>query len=165
MKYSKRPARAHRAKLNIVKPIAPVMLSASILMSALAFAGPEGGVVKGGAGAISRTGNTTTIEQATERMAIDWSSYNVAADERVQYIQPNSSSVSLNRIMSNTGSEIHGRIDANGQVILMNPHGILFGENSVVNAGGILASGLSIDPYNFMNGDFAFSALENTEGV
>ncbi len=165
MKYSKRPARAHHAKLNSVKPIAPVMLSASILMSALAFAGPEGGVVKGGAGAISRAGNTTTIEQATERMAIDWSSYNVAADERVQYIQPNSSSVSLNRIMSNTGSEIHGRIDANGQVILMNPHGILFGENSVVNAGGILATGLSIDADDFMNGDFTFRAMEGTDGV
>jgi len=160
------PASSRKTPGFVVKPITPMLVSASILLTAIqAMAGPEGGVVRGGAGCISHTGNTTTIQQHTDRMAIDWSSYNVGAGERVQYVQPDSSSVSLNRIMSNSGSEIQGRIDANGQVILMNPHGILFTETAVVNTGGIMASGLSIDADDFMNGDFTFKAIEGTDGV
>ena len=143
------------------------LLSAAIsaITASMAFAGPEGGQVTGGSGSISSTGNTTTIHQQTDRMAIDWQSYNIDVDERVQYIQPDSSSVSLNRILSNSASSIQGRIDANGQVILVNPHGIMFGENSIVNAGGILASGLSIDTDQFMNGDFTFKEIEGTDGA
>jgi len=65
-----------------------------------AFAGPEGGVVTGGSGTIDQSGNTTVINQTTDLMAIDWNSFDVAADETVQYIQPDASSVSLNRILS-----------------------------------------------------------------
>ena len=50
-----------------------------------AFAGPEGGVVTGGSGSINQAGNTTTINQTSDRMAIDWNSFDVAADERVQF--------------------------------------------------------------------------------
>ncbi len=126
-------------------------------------AGPEGGVVVGGNGSISQVGETTTINQNTDLMAIDWQSFNVDASERVNFIQPDSTSISLNRILSNTGSQIHGHIDANGQVILVNPNGVFFGENATVDVGGILASGLDINPHDFMNGDFVFSALEDGE--
>ena len=79
-------------------------------------------------------------------MAIDWQSYNVGVNERVQYLQPNASSISLNRILSQNGSTIAGRIDANGQVILVNPNGIFFTPASIINVGGIIASGLNIQP-------------------
>ena len=69
-------------------------------IAAPAFAGPEGGVVTGGSGTIDQSGNTTVINQTTDLMAIDWNSFDVAADETVQYIQPDASSVSLNRILS-----------------------------------------------------------------
>ncbi len=161
---------AHSSQATRIKKFKPHPLVFAIAMAGVGLpigvmAGPQGGVVTGGAGTISQGNNTTTINQATDRLAIDWQSFDVAADERVQYIQPDSSSVALNRILSNRGSEIHGRIDANGQVILVNPNGVIFGENAVVNAGGILASGLSIDPADFMNGDLHFQALEGTDGL
>ena len=53
---------------------------------------------------------------------------------------------------------IQGQIDANGQVILVNTNGVIFGKDSVVNAGSLLASGLDIDLNDFMNRDFAFPA-------
>ncbi|WP_339068123.1 filamentous hemagglutinin N-terminal domain-containing protein [Teredinibacter turnerae] len=133
--------------------------------SGLAVAGPEGGTVTGGTGSISNAGNTTTITQQTDRMAIDWQSYDVAANERVQYIQPSSSSISLNRILSSRGSQIHGQIDANGQVFLINPHGIIFGEGASVNVGGLLASGLNIRTDDFLNGEFALEGISGTEGA
>src|SRR5690606_32299513 len=72
--------------------------------------------------------------------------------------------LALNRVLSHRGSEIHGRIEANGQILLVNPNGILFGEGSQVNVGGILASGLSIDPADFMSGEVILSSLGGTEG-
>ncbi|MEO0443889.1 MAG: filamentous hemagglutinin N-terminal domain-containing protein, partial [Pseudomonadota bacterium] len=106
------------------RPIHHFFLIFSLLVITLLFlpgptlAGPKGGAITGGAGAITQSGNTTTIQQHTDRMAIDWQSYNINRNERVQYIQPNSQSISLNSILSNSGSQIHGQIDANGHVIL-----------------------------------------------
>jgi filamentous hemagglutinin family protein len=134
------------------------------LLTGQSLAGPIGGQVVGGSGSITQAGATTTISQATQNMAINWQSYNVNADERVQYIQPNSASISLNRILSNNGSTIAGRIDANGQVILVNPNGIFFTPTSVVNVGGIIASGLDIDLSDFMNGNYIFNEVLGTEG-
>jgi len=82
----------------------------------IAHAGPENGVVVSGSGSISKTAAQTLIQQNSQNMAINWDSYNVASGERVQYIQPNSQSVSLNRILSSDGSRIAGNIDANGKV-------------------------------------------------
>jgi len=112
-------------------------LAVSAVLGTLAvpsFAGPEGGVIRGGAGSITQNGKSTTINQTTDRMAIDWNSFDIASDERVQFIQPDSQSVSLNRVMSNNGTRIQGRIDANGQVILVNPHGVIFTEGATINA-------------------------------
>lgn len=128
------------------------------------IAGPLGGEVMGDSGSISQTGLTTTITQTSQNMAIDWQSYNVAVDERVHYIQPNAASISLNRILSQNGSTIAGRIDANGQVILVNPNGIFFAPTSVLNVGGIIASGLNIQPTDFMNGNYIFDEVLGAEG-
>lgn len=144
----------------------PMSLAVSLVLATQsAMSAPQGGNVVGGQGNIRQNDNATTIYQQSERMAINWQSYNVAGDERVIYVQPDKNAIALNNILSNTGSNILGRIDANGQVILVNPNGIFFGENSVVNAGGILASGLAIDPKAFMNGEMTFRALEGKNGV
>jgi len=134
------------------------------LASGTAFAGPEGGKVVGGAGNINRSGNNTVINQMTDRMAIDWQSYDVNINEKVRYIQPSSSSISLNRILSSRGSEIHGNISANGNVILVNTQGVMFGPNARIDVGGMVASGLDINSNDFMNGDYAFSALDDGTG-
>jgi filamentous hemagglutinin family protein len=136
----------------------------SALLAGQSVAGPIGGQVVGGSGSISQTGATTAINQSTQNMAINWQSYNINANERVQYIQPNSSSIALNRILSNNGSVIAGRIDANGQVILVNPNGVFFTPTSVVNVGGIIASGLNIAPSDFMNGNYIFNEVLGTDG-
>src|SRR5690625_4057368 len=100
-----------------------------------AMAGPEGGRVVDGAGSIGRDGRNTTIQQRTNRMVVDWDSYNVAADEVVTYVPPGGDSVCLNRTLSHSGSGIHGAIDATSQVVLATPHGGFFGENAKVNGG------------------------------
>ena len=142
-----------------------VMTALLTLSYGLAVAEPTGGQVVGGAGSISHAALNTTINQTSQNMAIDWQSYNVNVDERVQYIQPNSSSLSLNRILSNTGSTIAGRIDANGQVILVNPNGVVFTKTAVIDVGGMIASGLNISSDDFMNGNYIFNEVLGAEGA
>lgn len=98
----------------------------AMVLASWVQAGPSGGQGVGGSGAITHSGTHTTIHQTTPNMAINGQSYNVNANERVQYIQPSTSALSLNRILSNNGSTLAGRIDANGQVMLVNPNGVFF---------------------------------------
>ena len=128
-------------------------------------AAPSGGQIVGGVGSIHQSGLTTTIQQQTSAMAIDWNTFNVNVDERVQFQQPDVSSIALNRILDQLPSQINGRLDANGRIVLVNPNGLFFGNNASVNVGGLIASGLDIDPMDFMNGDYQFEALENSAGT
>ncbi len=68
-------------------------------------------------------------------------------------------------MLSSRASQIHGRIDANGHVILVNPNGIYFGEGVSINGGGILASGLAIEPSDFMSGDYAFKSIDGSDSL
>jgi len=129
------------------------------------FAGPTGGNIVGGSGHIHVSGLSTDIHQNTSALAINWDSYNLSANEVVNYLQPSSSSIALNRITGNGGSQILGQINANGQVVLVNPNGIFFGATASVNVGGLIASGLDIKPIDFMNGDYVFSSIDGSSGA
>ncbi|MFK5914031.1 MAG: filamentous hemagglutinin N-terminal domain-containing protein [Woeseiaceae bacterium] len=148
-----------------------VFLAGVYGLSLTASAAPIGGNVVsgelvGGGSSITPSSNlTTTINQASQNLAIDWQSFNVNSNERVQFIQPNSSSIALNRILSNNGSVIQGQIDANGQVILVNPHGVFFSSTASVNVGGLIASTLDIAPTDFMNGNYIFNEVVGVDGV
>ncbi len=133
--------------------------------SSQTIAAPGGGEVVGGSGSISQAGSNTTILQNSQNMAINWQSFDVNVGERVQYLQPNASAISLNRILSQNGSRIAGRIDANGQVILVNPNGIFFTPTSIINVGGIIASGLDMQPLDFMNGQYIFNEVLGSDGA
>lgn len=153
-----------RAALFKLSPLFAAIASQFLLVNS-AGAAPAGGTVVGGSGTIQQSGLDTTVTQTTDRMAIDWESFNVAADERVAFVQPDVSAIALNRILDASGSQILGRIDANGQVILMNPNGVFFGANATVNVGGLVATGLSINTSDFMNGDLLLQAVEGTAGT
>ena len=129
------------------------------------FSAPLGGQVVGGSGGINQSGLQTTVQQNSSALALDWQSFNINNNETVQFIQPDKNAIVLNRILGNSASQIFGKIDANGQVILVNPNGLFFGDTAVINVGGLLASGLDISPTDFLNGDYVFSALEGSEGA
>jgi filamentous hemagglutinin family protein len=123
------------------------LLSASLGMTGLAHAAnaPTGGQVVGGSGQILQSANTTTIRQNSQSLSLNWQSFDIGADQTVNFVQPGASSVAVNRVLGNTASEIFGHLNANGQVWLINPNGVLFGQGAQVNVGGIVASTLDID--------------------
>ncbi|WP_455205300.1 beta strand repeat-containing protein [Kaarinaea lacus] len=129
------------------------------------LAGPQGGQVVQGQGNIQQSdSNTTVINQNSQSMAINWDSFNVDANEHVQFVQPSSSAAVLNRIQDQNASQIFGTIDANGQVFLINPNGIVFGESASVNVASLVASGLNLKTEDFMQGNYNFNAEEGSDG-
>ncbi|SHF77058.1 filamentous hemagglutinin family N-terminal domain-containing protein, partial [Microbulbifer donghaiensis] len=140
-------------------------LIAGQVISHNAQAAPEGGVVVGGDGSITAQDLTTIIDQKTDLLAIDWDSFNLTEEELVKFLQPNSSSIVLNRILDQNPSTIRGAIESNGHVILANPRGVLFTETATVNVGAITAAGLDMDSSGFMNGDFSFRGQDGSTGV
>jgi filamentous hemagglutinin family protein len=65
----------------------------------------------------------------------------------VNFQQPSSTSTTLNRVTGSTPSSIAGRLTANGQVFLINPHGIAFLPAARVDVAGLVASTLNIQEY------------------
>jgi filamentous hemagglutinin family protein len=134
-------------------------LAVSVMLSfgANALAQPTGAAVAAGAATISTSATSTTINQSTQNAIINWQSFNIASGQSVQFVQPNSSSVALNRVLGSDPSSILGSLRANGKVFLVNPNGILFGQNASVNVGGLLASTLDISNSDFLAGNYKFS--------
>jgi filamentous hemagglutinin family protein len=139
--------------------IALKTLTVSLMMAfgAHAFALPVGGVVADGSAGISSTAGSTTITQSSQNVAINWQSFNIGVGEAVRFIQPDSSSVALNRVLGPDPSSILGSLSANGKVFLVNPGGILFGHGAQVNVGGLVASTLAISDSDFMAGRYLFA--------
>lgn len=131
------------------------------------YAGPLDGVVFGGAnnGTIEYAGSTTNINQNVSSLVVDWASFNVGIKETVNINQNNITDIILNNIHDANGSTISGQINALGQVVLVNTHGIFISSDAIINVGGLIASGLAIDPVDFLNGDYIFNEVLGTDGT
>ena len=134
-----------RGKGGRRKLAAAAAAMAALALGGPACAGPTGGQVVAGTATITQSGATTTVRQASEQASLNWASFNVGSKESVNFVQPSSQALAVNRILDSNGSQILGRINANGQVYLINPNGILFGRTAQVNVGGLVASTLDVD--------------------
>lgn len=119
---------------------------------------PTGGTITAGSGSISANGASMTISQQTQRMVAHWSTFNIGENASVRFQQPDSESIALNRIHDQNPSLILGSLSANGQIFLINPSGIIFGETARVDVGGIVASTLAISDEEFMRGHSTFDS-------
>ncbi len=147
------------------------ILSASALLwttTAVAQSLPNGGTVAAGQVKIKQpNANTLNINQGSNAAIVNWSGFSIGSGSTVNIQQPGKNSVILNRVTGDTTSQIHGQMNANGKVHLVNPNGIVIGPNGHVNAAGFVASTLDISDDDFLNGryryagDGASAAVEN----
>ncbi|MBU3617842.1 S-layer family protein [Polynucleobacter sp. JS-Fieb-80-E5] len=121
---------------------------------------PTGGQVAAGQATINQSGNTMNINQSTQRAVINWNSFNVGANSTVNFNQPNANSSTLNRVNSASKSMINGAVNSNGQVIFVNPNGVVFGKGAEVNTGGIVATTMNISDADYMAGKSTYSGGE-----
>jgi filamentous hemagglutinin family protein len=123
------------------------------------FANPVGGTLVAGTAAINSAGNTLTVNQTTDKAVIDWRGFDIAAGETTNFKQPSNNSVTLNRVNSSTPSMIDGVVNANGNLVIVNQNGVLFGKNSEVNVNSLLVTTADIDNAKFMAGRMEFDKL------
>jgi len=145
------------------RAIKPLVLSLAALFAVPAWAEPpaldalpEGGRVSAGQAVISQAGARMEVVQGSERAILEWNRFDIGAQAQVNFAQPGSQSVALNRVLGPDASQIFGRLTANGQVWLLNPHGILFGPGSRVDVGGLVASSLDTLDSDFLAGRSRF---------
>gem|GEM_PF-5198223 len=117
---------------------------------------PSGATVANGNVSITAGDGGLTVQQNSQSAIVNWNSFSIAPNLAVTFIQPNGSSVILNRVTGGEASQIQGSIISNGKVFLVNPNGILFSNTSQINVGSIVASTLDITDSNFNSGKLIF---------
>ena len=147
----------YRSRFRILKKgrIA-LVVSAFLASTTLSFAAPSGGVVTSGNAAITQNGVTTTIDQSSQKASINWSTFSIGSTETVNFNQPNTSSITLNRVIGNEKSVIDGALNANGQVWILNSNGVLFSKNASINTSGLIATTKSLSDADFQAGNYTF---------
>ena len=130
-----------------------------------AVAAPGGGTVISGSATINQSGAVTNIQQSTSRAIINWWSFSIAPNETVNFYQPGSTSVTLNRVIGNEASVIAGALNANGRIYIVNSNGILFTRGAQANVGGLVASTLDISDKDFLAGNNSFSGSSTASVV
>lgn len=141
-------------KLLYKKIFAGLLGGGMLFMPNWSYALPSGGQVVTNNGTITAGGKVMDIT-GSGNVAIDWNSFNIAADEIVNF--KNMQAV-LNYVSGGSKSEIFGKLNGAGvNVFLVNPNGILFGKTAQVNVGQLTASTRSLEKaaLNSFNGSLS----------
>src|SRR5690348_11060555 len=162
--YTSKDKREHgrSAGKNAGKRPSPIAIAASVAVGAMfgdsAHAAKHIQVqhVSAGAAKLTQDGPHTTIV-ASNHTIIDYTRFDVARYESVQFILPNVHASILNRIHSVDPSQIDGQVVGNGSIYFANPAGVIFGPHSVVNVGKLYAAAGNISNADFLAGTNHFT--------
>lgn len=138
-----------KKSITLVLSLFSILMTSSFELIAL----PELNQVVDGTATLSGDTVNLQINQASDKAVLNWNSFNVAANESVNFQQPKQTSICLNRIDAANGmSQINGNLTATGTIYLINQAGVLFGKTAQVNVSGIVASASDISNESFLNG-------------
>ncbi len=134
-----------------------VVSTATMLgLAANALANPTGLTVSSGSASVSQSGSQLTIT-ASQNAFLNWNTFNITAGETTIFKQPSASSIVWNRVNDPNPSQIFGKLQANGIVVLLNSSGFYFGPNSFVSAAGLVVSTANCAPPENGDGPWVFN--------
>jgi len=137
-----------------------------LLYASAGFALPTGNeLVAGSVNVSTPSAQQQQINQSSQKAIVNWQGFSIGPHESVNIQQPNASAALLNRVVGQDASSIQGRLNANGQVYLINPNGVIFSETARVDVGGLIASTHTISNRNFLKGDLHFTKNNATGSV
>ncbi len=137
-----------------------------LICSTSVLALPTGNQLVAGQAAVSiPNANSMQINQASQNAIINWQGFSVAPSEAVNIQQPNANAALLNRVVGQDASQIQGQLNANGQVYLVNPNGVLFSKTAQIDVGGLIATTHNITNADFLNGNHHFTQNGTTGTV
>lgn len=142
----------------------------SALIGALAASGAIGqnlpvlSSVVSGSATTSVAGSTLTVNNSASAI-LNWSKFSIASGFTTNFVQPSAASSVLNRVVGADPSSILGSLISNGKVFLINPNGIVFGQGSQVNVGGLVASTAPLSNADFLAGNLSFGTSSATGNI
>ncbi len=147
MKSSWRIFKKKKAVVNTLSGAiaALVVMSYSIASNAQL---PTGQNVVGGNLTVSTVGDNMNITQTSNTGIIEWTGFNIGVNNTVEFA--NNLGYTLNRVIGGTASEINGMLKGSGSVYVINPHGLVVGQNGKIDVGGNFVG----STYNISNQDF-----------
>lgn len=153
------------SKLKALMATTAMVAGVVVLSTGPAAALPKDPTVVGGTVDYKTTGKTLTATQTTKRAYTLWGSFDASKDEKVIINQPSRNSLSVNKVTGNSVTNFNGALNSNGNVWILNQNGVVFGKDSQVNVGGLLASTGDVSVSDVMDGDntFKFSNFGNGE--
>jgi filamentous hemagglutinin family protein len=163
-----RSKRRSRLKSSAVwsKAAASGLLFLTPFVATPALADPQGATVTTGAASISSSSShQTTIDQKSEDVVIDWSSFNIGSGQTTRFVQPNAQAIAVNRIGGGNASQIMGALDANGRIVLINSNGMMFGKGSQVSVSSLVATSTDDSDSNVLAGKFSLAGNQNAAVV
>ena len=147
------------------KPLAVAIAGVMLGSAGQAWAIPSVPVVEAGAATVATTSTTMDINQSSNKLILNFDEFGIQANEAVRFNQPGADSVALSRVVGGNPSIILGQLTANGQIFLLNSQGVVFGEGSQVDVGGLVAGTLNMETSDFLAGTYVFKADGATGSV
>ncbi len=155
--------------------LTPVAVAAALLCCGTllpVWANPQGGVAIHGQATFD-TSQANTLQVTTQNgagtshSAINWQSFSIPVGNTTNIVQPSATSLSINRVVTNTPSELFGTLRSNGQVLLVNQAGIAVGVGALVDTAGFTASAVGMTAADAAAGRlrFAGDGISNTSGA
>ena len=138
-----------------LRPLARALI-ALCCTPALAATLPAGLQVQQGQAQLQQQGNQLTVRNSPNAI-LNWQSFSVGPGAGVYFEQAHAASKVLNRVVGHEPSQILGSLGSNGQVWLLNPHGVLFGAGARVDVASLVTSTLSLSDADFIRGRYRFS--------
>ncbi|MEJ7929937.1 filamentous hemagglutinin N-terminal domain-containing protein [Ramlibacter sp. AN1015] len=123
-----------------------------------AWALPQGAVVVNGQVGISQPAPGTLQVTAGNGAIINWQAFSIGPGELARFVQPSAQSAVLNRVTGGNASQLLGQLQANGQVFLINPSGIVVGSGARIDTNSFVASTLDLSDADFLAGRMRFMA-------
>ena len=161
-----------RAAVRVARSgrVLPSLLAAAVLSAMApqvqAADLPTGFAAVGGSATLSPGTNSITVTQTGKVSLVNWSTFDIAQGNTVNFNMPSASSGSINIVNASTGgiSQIAGTISSTGNVILINTNGILFNQGSKVDVGGLVASTLTFNNNVDLSGTAELPLIWNFSG-
>lgn len=118
---------------------------------------PTGLTVVHGQASVATAGDHMTVTNSSGAI-LNWQSFSIGAKQGVHFQQADAASKVLNRVVGNDPSQILGSLSSNGQVWLLNPNGVLFGQGARVDVAGLVASTLHLADADWLAGRQHYTA-------
>lgn len=98
-------------------------------------------------------GQSLEIQTTDSRTILEWDHFSIDVFETVSFLQPDSLSTVLNRILGQEITQIDGSLFSNGRVFLLNPNGVIIGKEGFIDTSGFLATTLDVANEEFLTGN------------